>query len=112
MFEAFSLLIIIVITFGAFILLFRITSKLNIRNNNSNIGEVVHSFPLSYKSTAYILEVNKKYYLCCENCGMIEIEYSDEIKNLTNNNTFQSILAKEFSKIKNIKKGKNGKKDI
>ncbi|XZH78813.1 hypothetical protein ACSW8S_18260 (plasmid) [Clostridium perfringens] len=100
MFDSFVLLIVLISIFGSLYYVFKKTSNARGIQSSHNIGKVVASFPISYKTSGFIIRIENKYYLCAENCGIIEIEYSNSMENLIANNTFQNILAKEFEKIK------------
>lgn len=107
MFEAFSLLLILFFIFGSLYLVFKATK--GIKTNDAGLGvKVIGSFPISYKISGHIIKMGDKFYLCCESCGIIEIEHTADIDLMMNNKSFQSILANEFEKLKNIR----NKKDV
>ena len=102
MFEAFALLLILLFIFGSLYLVFKMTK--GIKTNDSEFGvKVIGSFPINYKISGHIIKLGDKFYLCCESCGIIEIEHTTNIDLMMNNNSFQSILAKEFGKLNKIK---------
>lgn len=106
MFEAFSLLLIIAIIFGALYFVFKFSK--GIKCGDSNLGiKVLQTVPVNYKISAHILQLGDKYYLCCESCGMLEVEYSSELEAMMKNNSFQSILSKEFGRLNKIKNATN-----
>ena len=102
MFESLMLILIIVTVFGALFFVYKSTTKLNAKYSNSNIGKVIASFPINYKMSGHIVRIGDKYYFCCENCGIVEVDYSDNLDKLMDNHSFQSIIAKQFN-INNIK---------
>ena len=104
MIDILLLLMIIVIIFGALILLYKATSKINTNYSENNIGKVIASFPISYKMSGYIVRVGNKYFLCCEGCGITEIDYPGNLDKVMDSPSFQSILAKQLEKLNSIKK--------
>ena len=102
MFESLMLILIVGTVFGALFFVYKTTTKINCKYSNSNIGKVVASFPVSYKMTGHIVRIGDKYYFCCENCGIVEVDYPNNLDKTIDNPSFQSIIAKQF-KLNNIK---------
>lgn len=103
MFESLSLILILVVVFGSLYLVYKTTTKINCNYSKSNIGKVVASFPVSYKMSGHIVRIGDKYYFCCENCGIVEVDYPDNLDKIIDKPSFQSILAKQF-KFNNLNK--------
>lgn len=97
MFEGLILILIIGIVFGALFFVYKATTKINSKYSNSNIGKVIASFPISYKMSGHIVRIGNKYYFCCENCGIVEIDYPDNLDKDMDNHSFQSIISKQFN---------------
>lgn len=96
MFEVISLIFILAVLVGSLYFVYKTSMQANVKYSKSNIGKVVASFPISYKMSGHIVRIGEKYYFCCENCGIVEVDYSENLDKIMDNRSFQSLLAKQF----------------
>lgn len=97
MFESLILILIVGTVFGALFFVYKATTKINSKYSNSNIGKVIASFPINYKMSGHIVRIGDKYYFCCENCGIVEVDYPNNMDKAMDNPSFQSMIAKQFN---------------
>lgn len=104
MFDSFILILILFIVFGGLFFVAKYTLKIKNAQDKYNIGTVVTTFPISYKTNGYIVKIGDKHYFCCEGSGIIEIEFTEEMDIAMNSNSFKETLANDLLKLKNLKK--------
>lgn len=104
MFDSFILILILFIVFGGLFFVAKYTLKIKNAQDKYNIGTVVTTFPISYKTNGHIVKIGDKHYFCCEGSGIIEIEFTEEMDIAMNSNSFKETLANDLLKLKNLKK--------
>lgn len=105
MFNSFIVICSTLVIFAALYFAFKIMNSIGNSQRRYTSCKTIANFPINYKMSGNIIKIENKYYLCVENCGIIEIEYNEELKTLDADNIFKSILTKNIRKLKskNIK---------
>ena len=107
MFDSFILVLILFIVFGGLLFVAKYIFKIKNTQDKYNIGTVVTTFPISYKTNGHIVKIGEKHYFCCEGSGIIEVDFTEEMDIAMNSNSFKEALAKDLSKLKSLKKKNN-----